>query len=229
VPARVRADLDTAHAEAWAEIGRSGACLTGRQRVELAATVLRALSDPEPPPPWVGPLQQGWLPADIEAPAVAHDIVFRLGCHAGTVTESWYRSTVGDLAAPDVSGELVWIELVALTSTIAAIWSFRRAAGLEPWELPVGRDDPPTGEVAPEIESATLNWVPVAAPADRTASVVQAFTALPAEDGRTWRLAEAQYMSDAQMVDPRFTRGTLTRPEMELVALRVAQRRDCFF
>jgi alkylhydroperoxidase family enzyme len=31
------------------------------------------------------------------------------------------------------------------------------------------------------------------------------------------------------MVDPRWTRGTLSRPQMELVATRVAQLRDCFY
>jgi hypothetical protein len=31
------------------------------------------------------------------------------------------------------------------------------------------------------------------------------------------------------MVDPRWTRGPLSRPQMELVATRVAQLRQCFF
>ncbi len=219
----VREDLATTHADAWAELARSGACYTGRQRVELAGTVLRALADPEPAPPWVGPSQLGRLSDRVAAPTAAHDVVHRVACHAGTLTDSWYRSTVGRI------GELEWVELVALTATVAAIRSFRHAAGLEAWTLPVGSDDPPTGEIAPELATATMNWVTVAAPADRTASVLQAFTALPAEHARTWRLAGAQYMTNEQMDDPRFTRGTLTRPEMELIALRVAQRRDCFF
>ena len=75
----------------------------------------------------------------------------------------------------------------------------------------------------------TLNWVPVAAPADQRASVVQALSALPDEFDNLWQLAAAQYMSDAEMVDPAWTRGTLSRPQMELVAGRISKLRDCFF
>ncbi len=219
----VRLDLAAAHAQAWAELGRSGAFYTGRQRVELVGTALRALDDREPGAPWMGPSRLGSLPDPCLAPAAAHDVVHRVACHAGTITDSWYQATVGFI------GEVAWVELVALTATVAAIHSFRRSVGLDPWQLPVASDDPPTQEIAPDLVVATMNWVPVAAPADVTASVVQAFTALPAENARTWRLAAVQYMSDAEMDDPRFSRGVLTRPEMELLALRVAQRRDCFF
>ncbi len=219
----VRIDLADAHDRAWAELGQSGACFSGRQRVELAGTVVAALADPEPPPPWLGPSQLGRLPERCAAPEAAHDVIHRTACHAGTITESWYRVKV------DLVGELAWVELVAIACTVAAVQSFRRAVGLDPWQLPVGCDDPPTQEVAHPLAVAAMNWVPVAAPADVTASVVQAFTALPAEQDRTWRLAAAQYMSNEEMDDPHFTRGTLTRPEMELLAMRVAQRRDCFF
>jgi len=74
-----------------------------------------------------------------------------------------------------------------------------------------------------------LNWVPVAAPADQVASVVQALSALPDEWDNLWRLAEAQYMSDRQMDDPLWNRGTLSRPQMELVAGRLSLLRQCFF
>jgi hypothetical protein len=42
-------------------------------------------------------------------------------------------------------------------------------------------------------------------------------------------MAEAQYMSDRQMDDPLWNRGTLSRPQMELVAARLATLRDCVF
>ena len=78
---------------------------------------------------------------------------------------------------------------------------------------------------------AQLSWVPVAAPADEVAAVVQAYTAVPREFDNTWRMARAQYMSDADMVDPAWTRrpGGLSRAQMELVAARVTQLRDCFY
>jgi hypothetical protein len=219
----VRDDLARAHAAAWAELASPGPVWTGQQRVDVAATVVTYLADPAPSPPWVGPSILGLVPAGSAAPPVAHDIVARIARHAGTLTESWYGEAV------DAVGELAYIELVALTATVAAVWSFRRAVGLPAQELPVALPGPPTGLVAESIEPAHLNWVPVAGPADQTASVVQAFTALPSEHRRTWMLADAQYIPDREMIDPNWTRGTLTRPQIELVAMRVAQRRDCFF
>ena len=87
----------------------------------------------------------------------------------------------------------------------------------------------PHGHVVDELAPARLNWVPVAAPADQVASVVQALSALPDEWDNLWRLAEAQYMSDRQMDDPLWNRGTLSRPQMELVAGRLSLLRQCFF
>ena len=45
-----------------------------------------------------------------------------------------------------------------------------------------------------QSREAQLNWVPVAAPADQVAAVVQAYTAVPDEQDNTWRMADAQYM-----------------------------------
>jgi hypothetical protein len=42
-------------------------------------------------------------------------------------------------------------------------------------------------------------------------------------------LAPAQYIADEEMVDLAWTRGTLSRPQIELVAARVAALRQCFF
>ena len=129
----------------------------------------------------------------------------------------------------DTLGDLPYVELVAIASNVAAIVAFRRAAGLEPWELPAAVDGEPSREVPVELVPAGLNWVRVVPPADERAAVVQAFTSVPAEHTRLWALAAAQYIPDLEMVDPSWTRGTLTRPQMELVAARVSQLRECFY
>ncbi|HEX9260511.1 MAG TPA: hypothetical protein VF855_13310 [Acidimicrobiales bacterium] len=219
----VRADLAEVHQRAWAELGRPGPFWAGAQRTELMATALDAWAASDPLAPWVAPSKAGRVPPDALAPAAAHDAVYRIARHAGTVTRSWYDEMVAAL------GELPYVELVALTCTTVAIASFRRTAGLPALALPDVVAGPPTGVVAPDLASAQLNWVPVAAPADANASVVQAFTALPTENARTWAMADAQYMPEDEMIDPRWTRGTLTRPQIELVAMRVSQLRQCFF
>lgn len=220
----VRSDLEAAQRAAWQAIGQPGPCWSGYQRHELAVTALAALQGAPALPPWVAPSTvQGALPNHVYAPERAHDAVYRIAAHAGTLTAEWHAAVAGEV------GALAAVELVSLTCTVAAVWSFRRAAGLDAWPLSEPVAGAPTGRVAGTIVRASLNWVPVAAPADQRAAVVQAFTALPDEHDRIWRLADAQYIPDLEMVDPRWTRGPLSRPQMELVATRVAQLRQCFF
>lgn len=220
----VRSDLETAHQRAWDALGRPGTWWTGRQRVELAGTALRAMTGHDPLPAWVAPSSvDGWLPADAAAPAAAHDAMHRIAAHAGTLTEPWYREM------SDALGDLAYVEIVAMACTVAAVVAFRRAAGLEPWALPAPVDGEPSRVVPEGLVPATLNWVRVTEPADQRAAVVQAFTSVPDEDERLWMLAAAQYIPNLEMVDPRWTRGTLSRPQIEVVAARVAQVRECFY
>jgi hypothetical protein len=220
----VRSDLEAAQRDAWAAIGQAGPCWSGVQRHELATTALAALQGAPALPPWVAPSTvPGALPHQAQAPERAHDAVYRIAAHAGTLTAAWHADIAAEV------GALAYVELVSLTCTVAAVWSFRRVAGLDTWALPAPVPGAPTRQVAATIVQPMLNWVPVAAPADLRAAVVQAFTALPSEHERIWSLADAQYIPDLEMVDPRWSRGPLSRPQMELVATRVAQLRQCFF
>ena len=124
---------------------------------------------------------------------------------------------------------LVWVEVVGVVIATVPVVAFARAIGSDVSTFPSANGGGTTGRVAPDLVDATLNWVPVAAPADRTAAVVQALSALPSEWENLWRLASAQYMSDRQMDDPAWTRGTLSRPQMELVAGRISKLRECFY
>ena len=220
----MRSDLATAHRDAWDALGQPGTWFDGAQRRELAATALRALTDDESLVPWIAPSTvDGWLPADRTAPDAAHDAIYRIAAHASTLTEPWYDQMSGTL------GDLAYVEVVAMACTVAAVVTFRRAAGLEPWALPSVRDGQPTNEIPADLVAPELNWVRVTAPADAVAAVVQAFTSVPAEQERLWTLAAAQYIPNLEMVDPCWTRGTLSRPQIELVAARVSQERECFY
>lgn len=220
----VRPDLIDAHRRAWAALGQPGTWWTGAQRVELAATALQALTSGDPLPPWTAPSTvPGVLPSDPVAPLAAHDAIYRVAIHAATLTESWYETMCAELT------DLAYVELVALSCTVAAVVAFRRAAGLEPWELPEAQPGEPSHETPADLVPCGLNWVRVTAPPDEKAAVVQAFTSVPAENERLWMLAAAQYIPHMEMVDPRWNRGTLSRPQMELVAARISQLRECFY
>jgi hypothetical protein len=221
----VRDDLADAHRLAWEHIAAPGSWWTGAQRVELAETAMMALADRDPLPPWACVTASGQLGDEFDAPAAAHDFSYRLARHAGTITRDVYDAVTREI------GALAFVELCAIVSTVAAVWHFRRNVGLPVPPLPPPRSGQPTARRPECLEDAQLNWVPVAAPADQVAAVVQAYTAVPDEDDNTWRMAEAQYMPEPQMVDPAWTRrpGGLSRAHMELVAARVTQMRDCFY
>ncbi len=221
----VRDDLAEAHLLAREHLARPGSWWTAEQRLELAGTAIVALADAEPLPPWVGVSTTDRVARPLAAPAAAHDLAYRLARHAGTMTHDVYRATVADI------GELPYVEVCAIVSTVAAVWHFSRNVGLPVAPLPRPVAGAPTHERPERLEQPQLNWVPVAAPADAVAAVVQAYTAVPGEQVNTWRMADAQYMPEADMVDPAWTRrpGGLSRAQMELVAARLTKLRDCFY
>lgn len=209
----VRADLVEAHRRSLRHVAAPGARFTAERRVHIADAAVAAFLDPDPAPPWVRPY--GDPPLDV-----AH----RLARHAATITAEWYEQVVTEGMHP-----LEWVEVVGVVISVLPPVAFSRAAGLPAPEVPEPQPGEPTGREAAELAPARLNFVPVAAPADRTASVVQALSALPDEWDNLWRLAGAQYMGDRDMDDPLWNRGTLSRPQMELVAGRLSLIRECFF
>jgi hypothetical protein len=221
----VRDDLAEAHRLAWEHLAAPGSWWSGAERVELAGTALLAITDADPLPPWVGVTSTGRLASDLVAPREAHDVVCRLARHAGTMTGGIYRTVTSTL------GELPYVELCAIVSTVAAVAHFCRNIGVAIPPLPAPIGGRPTGDRPERLEQAQFNWVPVAEPADQVAAVVQAYTAVPGEQRNTWRMADAQYMPAAEMVDPAWSRrpGGLSRPQMELVAARLTRLRDCFY
>jgi hypothetical protein len=209
----VRADLAEAHALSLAHVSSPGALLTAERRAQVAAVARDAYLAADPSPPWVRPFGD-----------VALDVAYRLSRHAGTITDEWYRQVLDEGMDP-----LEWVEIVGIVVATVPVVAFNRAIGKAAPSIPAPGGGEPTGRVAPELSPAELNWVPVAAPADQVASVVQALSALPDEWSNLWRLAGAQYMTDRQMDDPLWNRGTLSRPQMELLAGRISRVRECFF
>ncbi len=128
-------------------------------------------------------------------------------------------------------GELPYVEVCAIVSTVAAVAHFCRNIGVTVPPLPAPIPGEPTGRRPERLARANYNWVPVAEPADQVAAVVQAYTAVPDEQRNTWRMADVQYMPEPEMVDPAWSRrrGGLSRAQMELVAARLTVLRDCFY
>lgn len=220
----VRQDLVRAHNQAIAALSKPGTWWTGAQRRELAITAQLATSESEPVAPWVGvSTVANKLPASLTAPKIAHDVMYRISRHAATLTREWYEKVTAEI------NPLAFVELCGIACTIAPVMAFRRSLGLPALEVGPAESGQPSNKEPDNIVAAQLNWVPVVGPADKDAAVVQAFTAVPETNRVIWAMADAQYIPDKEMVDPKWTRGTLSRVQMELIATRVSQQRECFY
>jgi hypothetical protein len=220
----VRQDLVRAHNQAIAALSKPGTWWTGAQRRELAITAQLAISESEPVAPWIGvSTVANKLPVSLTAPKIAHDAIYRISRHAATLTREWYEKVTAEI------NPLAFVELCGIACTIAPVMAFRRALGLPALEISSAESGQPSNQEPDNIVAAQLNWVPVVGPADKDAAVVQAFTAVPETNRLIWAMADAQYIPDKEMVDPKWTRGTLSRVQMELVATRVSQQRECFY
>ena len=220
----VRQDLVRAHNQAIAALSKPGTWWTGAQRRELAITAQLAISESEPVAPWVGvSTVANKLPASLTAPKIAHDVIYRISRHAATLTRDWYEKVTAEI------NPLAFVELCGIACTIAPVMAFRRSLGLPALEVGPAESGQPSNKEPDNIVAAQLNWVPVVGPADKDAAVVQAFTAVPETNRVIWAMADAQYIPDKEMVDPKWTRGTLSRVQMELIATRVSQQRECFY
>jgi hypothetical protein len=220
----LRPDLRAAQAEAWRHVVSPGASWSGAERAAIAQMALAALDDRDPLPPWTSPTQAGRaMPATGILPDVVVDAVYRIARHAASLTEGWYRAQIERGIDP-----LAYVEIVGVVSAVAAVDGFFRAIGLPRPPLPPAVAGTPHGR-HPEVEPATLNWVPVEAPADQVAAVVQGLSAAPDERALVMRLAAAQYIPFDEMGELGWSRGTLSRGDMELVAARLSAARECFY
>jgi hypothetical protein len=220
----VRQDLVRAHNQAIAALSKPGTWWTGAQRRELAITAQLAISESEPVAPWVGvSTVANKLPASLTAPKIAHDVIYRISRHAATLTREWYEKVTAEI------NPLAFVELCGIACTIAPVMAFRRSLGLPALEVGLAESGQPSNKEPENIVASQLNWVPVVGPADKDAAVVQAFTAVPETNRVIWAMADAQYIPDKEMIDPNWTRGTLSRVQMELIATRVSQQRECFY
>lgn len=222
----IRPDLVAAQAEAWRHVTSPGGSWTGFERAAMAELALAALDDADPIAPWESATTSGRTTAAATAaalPPAVVDAVYRIARHAATLSEGWYQKQL-ELGIDAIA----YVEMVGVVVVTAAVDGFFRAAGLDRPPLPAPTPGEPHGR-HPQVESATLNWVPVAAPADQKAAVVQGLSAAPAEWATVALLSGAQYIPVDEMGELAWNRGTLSRPEMERVAARLSLARECFY
>ena len=190
----------------------------------MAQIALAALDDTEPTP------AVGVTDADRASDAGRRassrrvvDAVYLIARHAATLTDDWYRTQLARGIDP-----FAYVEMVGVVVAVAAVDGFFRSVGLERPPLPPAVAGAPHGR-HPEVEAAELNWVPVAVPADQQAAVVQGLSAAPAEWDNVSDSPRRSTSRSTRWASSAWSRGTLSRADMEFVAARLSAARECFY
>lgn len=233
----IRSDLTSAHARVWEKLAAPGTWWNGSERLAIAEVVRAALSDANPVPPWDSASQSGRLPNDSAISSALQDAVYRLAVHAGTLTEEWYQKM------RDATGVTPqqWVEIIEVTISVASVLRFAQVAGIDRPEFPEALEGQPTRQTQPS-KPARHHWVPVVHLEDSTPElapfydglpavppVLRALSSVPAAMHTLFTLSNAQYIPMREMIDLNWTRGTLSRRQIELVAGRLSAHRECFY
>ena len=232
----IRDDLTSAMGAAWDALGRPGAGFSGAQRLALARVARAAMDDDEPLPPWVKPSTIDERASDADLAPHLGDAIYRLTLHAKTLTEEWYQDV---LSMAELSPQQ-WVEAIEVVVVVVSIDGFAAAAGLPRPAFPPAEQGQPTGAAADvPAKPARHHWVPVVHVEDdadgyyggvaRVPPVVRALSSVPSSRAVQRRLISAMYMDGPAMADLDWTRGTLDRRQIELVASRLSSLRECFY
>lgn len=233
----IRSDLTAAHAHVWEKLAAPGTWWNGSERLAVAEVVRVALGDSDPVPPWDSASKSGRLPNSSRISSELQDAVYRLTVHAGTLTEGWYQKM---LDATGVTPQQ-WVEIIEVTISVASVLRFAQLAGIDSPDFPEPLQGQPTRQTQPS-KPAKHHWVPVVHLEDSTAElapfyaglpalapVIRALSSVPAAMDTLFTLGDAQYIPMREMVDLNWTRGTLSRRQIELVAGRLSAHRECFY
>ena len=233
----IRSDLTAAHAHVWEKLAAPGTWWNGSERLAVAEVVRVALGESDPVPPWDSASKSGRLPNSSRISSELQDAVYRLAVHAGTLTEGWYQKM---RAATGVTPQQ-WVEIIEVTISVASVLRFAQLAGIDSPDLPEPLQGHPTRQTQPS-KPAKHHWVPVVHLEDSTpelapfynglpalAPVIRALSSVPAAMDTLFTLGDAKYIPMREMVDMNWTRGTLSRRQIELVAGRLSAHRECFY
>lgn len=237
----VRDELPEAHREAWQGLAQPGAWWTGGERVAIGEEVRRA-----PECALCAERKQALSPFSVDGAHdhaersvlsdVAIDAAHRLVTDASRLSRSW----VEKLEAQGLS-DGQYVELLGVVVTVISIDSFHRGLGIALEPLPAPQEGTASGRRPAGLEHDTA-WVPMIGvgkaqgeDADlfsgrQTANVIRAMSLVP-DAARTLKsLSAAQYVPVWAVGDPSWAKGrALERPQIELVAGRVAALNECFY
>ena len=215
-PLPIRADLTTALAKSWRDIGRPGTWWTGAERVAIAK-IAREQRAQRAKAPW---LREASTDLSAELPPLAVQAASRIAADPHHLDREWAESVIAEI------GDTHYVEIASIVVTVNAADAFCEAIGVE-WEpLPEPEEGEPSRQ-RPEGVGATGAWVPALVDFPGP-NVARAMSLVPEGVATFFRLVSTMYAGEdfAQMV---WTHRPLARPQVELIAARVSAVNECFY
>ena len=238
VPTPVRTAFAESHQRFWDRLAACGTWWTGAERVAIAREARTARACPycrerkaALSPHTVG----GSHAAATDLPPAAVEVVHAVMTDAGRLTRKWYEARLADGLS---DGQ--YVEIIGTVVALVSIDQFCRGLGVREHPLPAPLPGEPS-HYRPPSAGTDEAWVPMV-PADnagtaeadlwptgRTGNVIRAMSLVPDEVRTLGDLSAVHYLPNARVRDPSASRGSLSRPQMELVAGRVSVLNDCFY
>ena len=210
----VRGDIAASHVDAWAQLGQPGTWWTGVERLAIAARARRAFVS-RATPPWLRDLPDVADGLDQRTTR----IVDKVALDAGAIDRDWASSAIDDV------GDGAYVELIAVASTVVMIDIHAEAIGVERVPFPPAIDGEPSrtrsdglGEIGAHV--LVLEPFPFA-------NVARALSLVP--DANTLFRTVSVPAYSAPGFDQLQWDTPLTRPQVELIASRVAALNECFY
>ena len=234
-PVPIRPGFAESHQRFWDRLARPGTGWTGAQRVAIAhearasvrcdqCRARRVALSPH--------IVAGRHTAVSDLPDAAVEVTHAVMHDAGRLTRRWYEAQ-RDEGLSD--GQ--YVEIVRTGVALVSIDRFCRAVAVPEQPLPAPLPGAPTryrpASAVLRLEEAWVPMVPMDNadtpeadlwPAGKTGNVIRAMSVVPDEVRTLADLSAVHYLPNERVRDAGACQGSLSRPQMELIA-----GRDCFY
>ena len=201
--AEVRTDIRRLFRREWDRLALAGTWWNGRERVDIAAAARHA--------------RFGGEEAPSSLPSVAIEAATTTSARPASIRAGWVDNITGDLGYPR------YIEIVGITSRLAAVDTFHVGLGAQLEPLPEAEPGDPSRTEEPQARLGAA-WVPMVG----GASITQALSLVDAESVAQEDMHGPLYLTYEGMAEMDYV-GGLSRAQMELVAARTSAINECFY
>ena len=234
----IRDDLKVSIETAWSQIPKTGAWLSGQQRLGVVAEARQA---------WLCELCQrrkaslspyvteGAHDSLDQLPPTWVEVIHRIVTDPGRITESWYESVIGAGVLEDE-----YIEILSLATIVTCIDTFTDALGMERWSLPESTESGSPECRRPLCAAVGPGWALTVSPDAAGPElgnfydhghqyIRRSLTLVPDELNRFWSLMNSLYMATPAVDELEGVDRAISRAQIEFIATRVSAYLDCFY